>query len=159
MSRLPAGTDVGRPGAVLAREGAARCALRYSLLSLLTTLHSPLSNHYSQLTARYSLLATRGSRLTTSYYYTRTMSSSHPHPTPTPSPGPFHRPTLTLPLTPHQDHFIFSVESTGILPPEVLVQEAIMVRYLVITPNHPRARGHHGAAEQPKPKPKPKPNP
>ena len=30
-----------------------------------------------------------------------------------------------------KDHFIFNVESTGILPPEVLVQEAIGVRTLV----------------------------
>ncbi len=133
---------MGRQGAVLTRQGAppyAHMAIwpwppnppyfttLYSLLSThcsRRTTHYLLLTHYSQrtyysrLTIHHSLLTPHHSLLTTHYSTirrggwpaaTRRTSSSNLSP------------------NPRQDHFIFSVESTGILPPEVLVQEAIQV--------------------------------
>ena len=82
----------------------------------LHTTHNVLTTHASLFTTHSSLLTTLYSPLTTQQFAgggwpaaTRRTSSSNLSP------------------NPRQDHFIFSVESTGILPPEVLVQEAIQV--------------------------------
>jgi hypothetical protein len=61
------------------------------------------TTHYSPLTTHHSPLTTRHSPLT------------------------LHAPRTNQPPPTHQDHFIFSVESTGILPPEFLVHETIQV--------------------------------
>ena len=107
MPRVPAGSFVGGPCAVLACQGAAPATHR-----TLYTLYWPHRHTHRALhTLYYSLLATHHSPLTTHH-----------------SPLTTHSPRTTYqPPTTHQDHFIFSVESTGILPPEVLVQEAIQV--------------------------------
>ena len=82
----------------------------YTLLTtylLLTPHYSPLTPHSSPLFTHHSLLNNSpGGGWPAA---TRRTSSSNLSP------------------NPRQDHFIFSVESTGILPPEVLVQEAIQV--------------------------------